>query len=79
VDQKQLKARLIIPTFEDYKNDKYKIISFFAKRARGLMVRYAIVNRITDPEQLKRFDYEGYAFNAEASSENTWVFRRKLT
>jgi cytoplasmic iron level regulating protein YaaA (DUF328/UPF0246 family) len=79
VDQKQLKARLITPTFEDYKNDKYKIISFFAKRARGLMVRYAIVNRITDPEQLKGFDYEGYAFNAEASSEHTWVFRRKLT
>ena len=63
--------------FEDWKNGKYKIISFFAKRARGLMARYAAEHGIRDPQQLKDFDVDGYAFDAAASSETSWVFRRQ--
>lgn len=77
VNTQKLKARLITPVFKDEKNGKYKIISFYAKRARGLMVRYAAEHNITDPEMLKNFDYEGYAFNAAASNEFEWVFMRK--
>lgn len=76
VNVKKLRARLITPIFKDEKNGKYKIISFYAKRARGLMVRYAAEHHITDPEMLKCFNYEGYAFNAAASNENEWVFMR---
>ena len=77
VNTQKLKARLITPVFKDEKNGKYKIISFYAKRARGLMVRYAAEHNITDPEMLKNFDYEGYSFNAAASNESEWVFMRK--
>lgn len=74
---RKLKGTLIQPVFEDWKNGKYKIISFFAKKARGLMTRYAVVNRLTAPEGLKDFDSEGYAFAPEASDDKTWVFRRR--
>lgn len=74
VNTKTLRARLITPIFKDEKNGKYKIISFYAKRARGLMVRYAAEHNITDPEMLKNFNYEGYAFNDAASNESEWVF-----
>ncbi|OSI13810.1 peroxide stress protein YaaA [Neisseria dentiae] len=77
VDTAKLNARLITPVFKDEKNGQYKIISFYAKRARGLMVRYAAEHGITEPEALKNFDYEGYAFNAASSGENEWVFLRK--
>ena len=77
VNTKKLNARLITPIFKDEKNGKYKIISFYAKRARGLMVRYAAEHGITDPEMLKNFDYEGYSFNEAASNEAEWVFMRK--
>ena len=77
VDTAKLNARLITPVFKDEKNGQYKIISFYAKRARGLMVRYAAEHGITEPEALKNFDCEGYAFNAAASGENEWVFLRK--
>lgn len=76
VNTKKLRARLITPIFKDEKNGKYKIISFYAKRARGLMVRYAAEHNITDPEMLKNFNYEGYAFNDAASNESEWVFMR---
>ena len=76
VQPEKLAARIITPVFKDEKNGVYKIISFHAKRARGLMARYAAEHRITDPEQLKHFDSEGYAYNAAASSENEWVFLR---
>lgn len=76
VDVKQLSAPVITPVFEDFKGGKYKIISFFAKRARGLMARYAIDHRVSDVEALKGFDSEGYAFVPDASDGNTWVFRR---
>lgn len=77
VDLKQLRFPVITPVFEDFKNGKYKIISFFAKRARGLMARHAIDHRITDVQQLKSFDREGYAFAPEVSTDTTWVFRRE--
>ena len=64
--------------FEDWKNGKYKIISFYAKRARGMMARYAIENGVTDAEALKECDVDGYAFVPEESKERTWVFRRKI-
>jgi cytoplasmic iron level regulating protein YaaA (DUF328/UPF0246 family) len=78
VKPRQLAVPVITPVFEDWKNGKYKIISFFAKRARGLMARYAAQKGITDPEKLKRFKVDGYAFEKKASDEKTWVFRRKL-
>jgi len=74
---RKFKGRLIQPVFEDWKNGRYKIISFFAKRARGLMTRYAVLNRLTDPEGLKAFDSDGYAFAPEASDDASWVFRRR--
>lgn len=77
VKPKLLSAPVITPVFEDWKNGKYKIISFFAKRARGMMARYAAVKGITDPNKLKRFDMDGYAYVKEASNESSWVFRRK--
>jgi hypothetical protein len=67
---------VITPVFEDRKNGAWKIISFHAKRARGLMARFAAENRIADPEGLKAFDIEDYAFDEEASSATRWVFRR---
>ena len=72
----KLKARVITPVFKDEKNGQYKVISFYAKRARGLMVRYAAEQQISEPEELKAFDLEGYAYNAAASNEKEWVFLR---
>ena len=77
VKPKLLDAPVINPVFEDWKNGKYKIISFYAKRARGLMARYAAQNGITDAEQLKDFDVDGYAFDPGLSGERDWVFRRR--
>jgi cytoplasmic iron level regulating protein YaaA (DUF328/UPF0246 family) len=74
---RKFKGRLIQPVFEDWKNGRYKIISFFAKRARGLMTRYVVLNRLTDPEGLKAFASDGYAFAPEASDATSWVFRRR--
>ena len=78
VDRKALKARVIECVFEDFKGGKYKIISFNAKRARGLMARYAVQNKITHPERLLKFDLEGYAYDAAVSDPDRLVFRRKL-
>ena len=75
---RKIQGTVIQPVFEDWKNGKYKIISFYAKRARGLMTRYAVLNRLTAPEDLKGFDLDGYAFAPEASDEATWVFRRRV-
>lgn len=74
----KLSVPVITPVFEDWKNGQYKIISFYAKRARGLMARYASVNGITDPERLKHFDMEGYVFDGSSSSDRRWIFNRKL-
>lgn len=72
-----LNADIINPVFQDWKNGRYKIISFYAKRARGLMARYCAENAISDPESLKSFNTEGYAYDEESSEKGRWVFRRK--
>ena len=73
-----LSVPIITPIFQDYKNGQYKIISFFAKRARGLMTRYCAVHKIQKPEKLKSFDVDGYAYCQEASDQYRWIFRRRL-
>ena len=73
-----LNATVIQPVFEEWKGGKFKILSFYAKRARGLMARYAIARRLTAPEGLKDFDAEDYAYAADASDATRWVFRRRL-
>lgn len=77
VDRKELKGRVVECVFEDWKGGQYKIISFFAKRARGLMARYAIVHRVSTPQQLKGFDLDGYTFDAGVSEPERLVFRRR--
>ena len=73
-----LRPRVIDCVFEDWKNGRYKVISFFAKRARGLMARHAVKRRVATPPGLKRFDAEGYRFDAAASEPDRFVFRRRL-
>lgn len=78
VKENQLKAKIIKPVFLDNKNGKYKVISFYAKKARGLMCRYLIQNRLTDIEQLKEFDLGGYWFDSASSTETEFVFKRDI-
>ena len=78
VDRKVLQARVVECVFQDFKNGQYKIISFFAKRARGLMARFAIEHKVKTTEQLKAFNSEAYAFAADISQPDTLVFRRQL-
>jgi len=77
VKTKNVNAQIITPVFKDYKNGQYKIISFYAKKARGLMVRYMIDKRVSTPQELEKFDYEGYQYDAEQSSDKAMVFMRK--
>ncbi len=79
VDRRVLKARVIDCVFEEWRVDAYKIISFSAKKARGLMARYAIKNRIDTPRQLEGFALDGYAFDVNASRPDRMVFRRGMT
>ena len=76
VDRAALKARVIECVFEDEKDQKYKVISFFAKRARGLMLRFAIERQVKTPEALRDFDLEGYRYCETLSSPEHFVFRR---
>jgi len=76
VQPKLLKARVVTPVFKDFKNGQYKIISFFAKKARGLMARFIIQQRLSNAEQLKTFDLAGYKYSAEQSKANELVFLR---
>lgn len=76
VNKKLLNATIITPQFKDWKNGQYKMISFFAKKARGLMARYIIQNQLTDVEQLKNFDLAGYQYNSDLSQGNDWVYTR---
>ncbi len=76
VDLKTLKARVIQCVFQDQKAGSWKVISFFAKRARGLMARYVIENRISSPEKLKGFNLDGYQYAESVSTEDKLVFRR---
>ena len=73
---KNLACPVISPVFQDGKDGKYKIISFYAKRARGLMARYVVENRITDPADLKGFNLDGYKYVASESKPEKPVFRR---
>jgi len=77
VNKKKIKAEIITPIFKDFKNGQYKIISFFAKKARGMMTRFIIQNQLTDPEHLKAFNSEGYIFNPNLSKNNELVFTRE--
>lgn len=76
IKPKLLKVPVITPDFKDYKDGKLKMISFYAKKARGLMVRYIVDKNITTLEGLKGFDYEGYAFDANLSTDTNLVFTR---
>lgn len=76
VQLKNISAPVITPIFKDTKNGKLKIISFYAKKARGLMARYIIENKIKYPEDLKKFDVSGYQYVPELSTPNEWTFTR---
>ncbi len=76
VNPKKIKAPVISPEFKDLKDGKYKIISIYAKKARGLMTRFIIQNNITNPEDLRAFDLEGYFYNNQLSTELSPVFTR---
>lgn len=77
VKPKRLPLPVVTPEFRDLKNGQYKIISFYAKKARGLMVRYMLEQDITSVEDLKAFDWAGYRFDAERSTAERWQFLRK--
>jgi cytoplasmic iron level regulating protein YaaA (DUF328/UPF0246 family) len=77
-DRPALQARVVECVFEDWKDDRYKIISFFAKRARGVMARWCIAHRVASVARLRRFAEQGYALAPEASSPDRLVFRRRL-
>ena len=77
IDRQTLKARVVECVFEDYKNGQYKIITFFAKRARGLMMRYAIEHQVHSVEGLTGFDSAGYAWAPDASGPDRLVFQRR--
>lgn len=76
VDRKALKLRVITPSFMEVKDDKPRIVSFFAKRARGAMARFIVENRLTAAEAIKDFTSGGYAYDADLSDGDTWVFVR---
>ena len=76
VKPKALEGEIIEPVFKDFKNGQYKIISFYAKKARGLMARYIIQHKVSEVAQLKQFDTAGYRFSEEQSAGNKLVFLR---
>ncbi|MDH5353730.1 MAG: peroxide stress protein YaaA [Gammaproteobacteria bacterium] len=77
VKPKAITGDIVTPVFKEYHKGKYQIISFFAKKARGLMARYLIDNEITDIEAIKDFNLEGYAFDESLSQDQDWVFSRR--
>jgi len=76
IDVEKLAKPVLKISFKEYKNGQYKVLSFFAKKARGLMAAYIVKNRITEPEYLKEFSEEEYIFNTELSNTKEWVFTR---
>lgn len=76
IDQSKLNSEIITPVFKDNKNGEYRVVSFYAKKARGMMTRFVIQNRISDPEQLKLFEDDGYYYNDMLSEGSTLVFTR---
>lgn len=77
VKPKQLNAEIITPAFKEFKDGDYKMIGIYAKKARGMLSRYIIKRQLTNPEDIKAFDEEGYKFNKKLSQGNTWVFTRR--
>ncbi|MDN5202432.1 peroxide stress protein YaaA [Fulvivirgaceae bacterium BMA10] len=78
INRNSLKAKVINVEFKDFKDDDHKVISFFAKRARGMMARFIIKNKINTVEGLQAFDYEGYYFDTDSSNERELVFKREI-
>jgi len=78
VKPKVLNGEIITPAFKELKNGEYKMIGVYAKKARGLLSRYIIQNQLSDIEDIKSFDLEGYKFNKKVSKGNNWVFTRKI-
>ncbi|MEO1051054.1 MAG: peroxide stress protein YaaA [Bacteroidota bacterium] len=76
VDRKKLKANVVDVDFKDFSNGEYKVVSFFAKKARGMMSRFIIKNQPTTVDELKLFDYEGYYFDAQNSNDELLAFKR---
>lgn len=76
VQQKNIAGRIVTPVFMDKKGDKYKIISFYAKKARGLMSAFIIKNKITAVDGIKKFNVDGYSFNSAMTDGDSWVFTR---
>ncbi len=76
INTKALGVRIITPVFKEYRDGNYKILSMYAKYARGKMTRYILEKQINNPEELKGFDLEGYAYDDNLSNENNWVFTR---
>jgi cytoplasmic iron level regulating protein YaaA (DUF328/UPF0246 family) len=76
IDQAILHGNVVTPVFKEVKNGVSKITSFYAKRARGMMARYIVKNRLQDPDQIKDFNEAGYTYRPNLSVENTWVFTR---
>ncbi|MEK9869938.1 MAG: peroxide stress protein YaaA [Gammaproteobacteria bacterium] len=77
VDESRLPGDVITPVFKDYSRGTYRVLSFFAKKARGAMATYIVQNRINKPADLKNFDVDGYQYNDGFSSDDRWVFTRK--
>lgn len=77
INKKLFKKRVVTPVFKDWKNGEYKVISFFAKKARGLMTRFIIQNQINSPEDLVAFNESGYYYKADLSNEDEFVFVRE--
>ena len=76
IDKKKLKAQVIDVDFLDFSSGKYKVVAFYAKKARGMMSHYIIKNKIKERDHLKGFDYDGYLYDEEASEDNKYVFKR---
>jgi len=77
IDFRQVSGRVITPVFQEGKGGRFKVVSFYAKRARGMMARYALQHRLDSPEGLQGFAEGGYQFDAAASTELHWLFRRE--
>ena len=77
IDKQSLNGSVITPVFKDKKKDEFKVISFFAKKARGAMSDYIVRNRVSDPDGLKEFKGLGYRFNKKLTRDENWVFTRK--
>jgi cytoplasmic iron level regulating protein YaaA (DUF328/UPF0246 family) len=73
---KKIDGQVITPVFKELRGDEYKIITVYAKKARGLMTRFIIENKITNPEEIKHFDLDGYEYNEYLSSKSEWIFAR---